>query len=842
MASAHTRGLGDPEPGTSPSSPVPRAGGERRRSRLARGLLTGRSLGFNLLLLALSISALAATGIGASYVLSGVRAYVGGEGLWSKAEKTAVFRLTGYVFSRRDEDFRQALAALAVPLGDHRARLGLEGPGLDREQVGRDLRVGRNHPADVPALIWLFLHFRHVDAFSRAVGLWERGDFYIDRLQDLAMEVRRESLAGPLPPARQVELLGRIGDLDQAVTRLEDDFSFTLGELARRVYRLAVLLMLGAAVLLAAGAALVSVRLGRFFRREEEALRHSEQRYRNLVETSSDLIWSVDLEGRWTFVNQMARRIHGYEPEEMLGRAVGEFQTPEQATVDLAAFRTLLAGKAVAGYETVHLRRDGTPVHLRLSAVALRDGRGRVIGATGTAADVSAQRRAERLIRHQAYHDPLTGLPNRALFLERLSGAITAARRSGGELAVFFLDLDRFKMVNDNLGHSAGDRLLRTVAGRLRAGLRAEDMVARFGGDEFTALLLSRAPVEVVAVARKLIARVTEPLDIDGHRLQMTTSVGIATFPADGADADALIRHADLALYHAKELGRNGFQVCTAAMKARAQRRAALEGELRQAVERQELRVLYQPVVRVADGATEGLEALVRWRHPRQGLVPPSQFMPLAEELKLVGPISDWVLTTACRQLQDLRAGAESPLRLAVNLSATHFERADGAAAVARQIQQTGADPSWLDLEITESAAMRNVDRAVDSLRRLRDLGCRIAMDDFGAGQTSLANLRRLPLDTLKLDQSLVRDLGSSKRAEVLVSSIVEMAHGLGLSTVAEGVESEGQLAFLRDCACDRYQGYLFSRPLAAGAAAALVRARPAGQGDRPRPQLRRVS
>jgi diguanylate cyclase (GGDEF)-like protein/PAS domain S-box-containing protein len=845
MTPARRRGLGRPEPGSfSPKFPTSGTSTEPLRSRLARSLLTGRSQLFNLVLLGLSISALAATGIAASYVLSGVRAYVGGEGLWSKAEKSAVFHLAAYVQSRRDDDFLQAMAALAVPLGDHRARLALEREDFDRRQVGRDLRTGRNHPADVASLIWLFRHFRHVEAFDRAVGIWQRGDLYIEQLQDLAREVRRESLAGPLPAARQGELLRRIGGIDGAVTELEDDFSFTLGDLARRVHRLLVLLMIGAAALLLAGAWLLSVRLGRLLRREEEALRHSEQRYRNLVETSSDLIWSVDLAGRWTFVNQVVRRIHGYEPAEMLGRPVGDFQTPEQAASDRAAFDRLLGGQAVVGHETVHLRRDGRPVHLLLSAVALRDGRGRVIGATGTAADVTAQRRAERFIRHQAYHDPLTGLPNRALFLERLGRALDGARRSGSELAVFFLDLDRFKLVNDTLGHSAGDRLLRAVAGRLRAVLRAEDMVARFGGDEFTVLLLSRAPVEVAAVVRKLIARVTEPLDLDGQRLKISTSVGIATFPGDGEDADALIRNADLALYHAKELGRDGYQVCTPAMKTRAAKRAALESELRQAVERQELRVLYQPVVNVADGTTAGLEALVRWRHPRQGLVLPSQFMAMAEELRLVVPISDWVLRTACRQLREWQEGGDNGLRMAVNLSASHFERADGAAAIGRQLQDTGLAPSCLDLEITESAAMRDVTRTIDSLRRLRDLGCRIAMDDFGAGQTSLGNLRRLPLDTLKIDQCLVRDIGSSKRAEVLLSSVVEMAHGLGLETVAEGVERADQLAFLQACGCDRYQGFLFSRPLPAGAASALVRVRGAvGAGsDRRRQSLRRVS
>jgi diguanylate cyclase (GGDEF)-like protein/PAS domain S-box-containing protein len=795
----------------------------------------GRYLALNLGLLTLSICALAATALGASYVLSGVRAYVGGEGLWSKGEKDAVLHLTAFALTRDGDEYQRCLAALAVPLGDHRARLELERPVFDRGEALAGLRAGRIHPQDRPAIIWLFRHFRGVGAFDRAVRIWRRGDLYILALRDLAQRVRAESAAAPLSAERRAAVLREIAVLNREVTALEDDFSYTLGDLARRLHVLVVALVLAIATLLLAGTYAVSLRMARQLRRQEEAQRRSEERYRSLVETSQDLIWSVDESGHWTFVNPVVRTLQGYEPEEMVGRPWSDLQPPERAEADRQILGSLLDGReASARFETVHLRRDGRPVHLRFNAVALRDGRGRVVGATGTAADISDQKRAESVIRYQASHDALTGLVNRAIFLERLRQAIAAARRRQGELAVFFLDLDRFKAVNDSLGHAAGDELLKTVAERVRGALREDDLVGRLGGDEFTILVQSWSRIEGVArVAQKLLDRIAEPLTLDGATLQVSASIGVSIFPADGLDADALLRGADLALYRAKQDGRGGYQLCCPAMKHIASRRQQLESELRAALARQEMEVHYQPVTSVADGTISSFEALVRWRHPRQGLLPPSRFLPLAEELRLVVPLGEWVLRTACAQVVRWQAHGWRSLRVAVNVSARQFEDADFPATVEQLVRDAGIDPAYLDLEITESAALQDIGRTVESLGRLRDHGIPHAKDDIGAGQTSLGNLARFPLDVLKIDQGLVSGLrppsGGDPRPrrdpnEVIVGGLINVAHGLGLRAVAEGVETDSQLAFLAHHGCDEYQGYLCSRPLPAAAVENLLR------------------
>jgi diguanylate cyclase (GGDEF)-like protein len=420
----------------------------------------------------------------------------------------------------------------------------------------------------------------------------------------------------------------------------------------------------------------------------------------------------------------------------------------------------------------------------------------------------------------QAYHDALSGLPNRALFFDRLAQSLAKARRTDTSVAVLMLDLDRFKAINDTFGQGAGDELLRAVAGRLQAMVRDGDTVARFGGDEFNVLLQYNARVtEAAKVAQTVLERLAEPFqvgDAGQHRLRVTASIGISLFPSDGRDAESLVRGAELALRRAKELGGQGYQLCTPAMNARAVTRLALEGELRRALQRGELAVLYQPVVSFASGRTVGMEALVRWRHPQRGLVPPAQFIPLAEELRLVIPIGEWVLATACRQLKQWHSGPLPGIRVAVNLSLRHFQDAGLPGAVGALLRDLDLDPRYLDLEITESAAMQDLEQTVDTLGALRRLGVRISMDDFGTGQASLAHVKKLPIDCLKIDRDFVRDIDSGATGKAIVKAIIDLAHGLGMAVIAEGVETDQQFQFLAAQACDEYQGYLASRPLAA--------------------------
>jgi diguanylate cyclase (GGDEF)-like protein len=428
------------------------------------------------------------------------------------------------------------------------------------------------------------------------------------------------------------------------------------------------------------------------------------------------------------------------------------------------------------------------------------------------------EREASSASAQQAYHDALSGLPNRALFLDRLAQSLAKARRTGNSVAVLMLDLDRFKAINDTHGQGTGDELLRAVAGRLQAMVRDGDTVARFGGDEFSVLLQYNARVtEAAKVAQTALERLAEPFQVgDAGLLHVTGSIGISLFPSDGRDAESLVRGAELALRRAKELGGQGYQLCTPAMNARAVTRLALEGELRRALQRGELDVLYQPVVSFASGLTVGMEALVRWRHPQRGLVPPAQFIPLAEELRLVIPIGEWVLATACRQLKQWHGGPLPGIRVAVNLSLRHFQDAGLPGSVAALLRDLDLDPRYLDLEITESAAMQNLEQTVDTLAALRRLGVRISMDDFGTGQASLAHVKKLPIDCLKIDRDFVRDIDSGATGKAIVKAIIDLAHGLGMTVIAEGVETEQQYQFLAAQACDEYQGYLASRPLAA--------------------------
>jgi diguanylate cyclase (GGDEF)-like protein len=414
------------------------------------------------------------------------------------------------------------------------------------------------------------------------------------------------------------------------------------------------------------------------------------------------------------------------------------------------------------------------------------------------------------------------------LFQDRLNQALSLARRHGRGLAVLFLDLDQFKLVNDTLGHTIGDRLLQVVAGRLHQAVRESDTVARVGGDEFNLLLpgISRG-VQAAKTAEKILATVAQPVDLDGHRLYLTTSIGISLFPADAEDAEALLTSADIAMYRVKEMGRNGYQLCTPEMNARSLERMTLESDLRQAIERAEFRLFFQPQVEVASGRARGVEALLRWQHPHRGLISPGAFIAVAEESRLIVPIGEWVLRTACRQAVAWHADGLHDLSLAVNISALQLQQRGLPATLRRILAETGLDSRHLELEITESAAMQNAAHTVEVLQELRAIGLRIAIDDFGTGHASLAYLKHFPIDALKIDAGFVADIDSgaaSPHGNAIVIAIISLAHGMGVRVIAEGVETEAQLRFLTGNACDEYQGFLCSPPRPAEELPALLR------------------
>ncbi len=535
------------------------------------------------------------------------------------------------------------------------------------------------------------------------------------------------------------------------------------------------------------------------------------------------------------YVNPAFERMTGYRAQEIVGQSLRILRRDDHDQPGIAEIRAILAEQR-EGYATVrNYRKDGTLFWSEVHIAPVRDDAGVVSHFVAAKYDVTEMKHYQEKLEFQASHDALTGLPNRLLLRERLTHAIASASRSGRPFWVAFLDLDHFKFINDSLGHSAGDLLLLQMSRRLQHVLRASDTVAREGGDEFVLILPESNDENPNAhVLQRIMDVIAQPVKIDSHRFYPTCSIGVAAFPTDGADPDTLIKHADIAMYRAKEIGRNNFQFFTAALNQKALERLRLEADLRNAIERNELLLHYQPQVCLQSGRMIGMEALIRWQHPQLGMVAPDRFIGLAEETGLIVPIGKWVMRTACRQNKAWQDAGLGNLRVAVNLSARQFGENDLAQSVAAILQETGLEPRYLDIELTESLVMTDVEHAIGVLRALKALGLQLSIDDFGTGYSSLSYLKRFPLDVLKIDQSFVRDITVNADGAAIVKSIIALAHNLRLHVIAEGVETASQLAYLRENGCDQLQGYYFSRPLAADAFAALLQ-QDKGLGPEPR-------
>ena len=556
----------------------------------------------------------------------------------------------------------------------------------------------------------------------------------------------------------------------------------------------------------------------------EAALRASEMRFRDLTELSSDWYWEQDTNLRFT---QMSSKIYEFslDAAEHIGKARWEMPIVGVSEEQWQAHRKLLEERRPF-LDFVYQRNDvhGNLRTISVSGRPIYDEQGEFKGYRGTGRDITEQKQVEEKIRHMAHHDALTQLPNRVLLHDRIGQAIAQARRNNEALALLFIDLDRFKTVNDSLGHQVGDRLLQAVAGRLTACTRASDTVARIGGDEFVILLgeLDR-PEAARHVAQKVLDALSEPVTLDGHELKVTPSIGICAYPHDGEDVETLMRNADTAMYHAKQMGRNNYQFFTQAMNDAAQQRLLLENDLRYAIDRGEFILHYQPQLDLKTGAIVGFEALVRWRHPQRGMVGPSEFIPAAEETGLIGPIGEWVLREACSQARVWQKAEYPQLQVAVNCSAQQFQHEGFVETVARILRETGMPALRLELEITESVIIHHSEEVNARFQALEDMGVRISIDDFGTGYSSLSYLKRLAIHQLKIDQSFVRDISSDPDDAAIVSAIIAIAHSLDLDVLAEGVETAEQLAFLRSLGCDTAQGYLFSKPLPAEEFARLL-------------------
>jgi len=565
-------------------------------------------------------------------------------------------------------------------------------------------------------------------------------------------------------------------------------------------------------------------------KRMEQALRESEERYRLISSVSTDLLYSCmqtadgDLIIDWATTS--ADQVFGYSLDEIMAKGCWRHLVHPD---DFAEFDRNIAYLAPGQRSECELRilaKDGAVHYIRAYTLAMEaadDQAGNRL--YGACQDITERRQAEARIEFLAHHDVLTGLPNRVLLRDRFEQALARAQRSQKLVAMLFLDLDNFKRVNDTLGHVAGDQLLLEAVKRLTHSTRDSDTISRQGGDEFILLLNEIPDMETVErVAADILRLLAEPVEIYGHAMNASCSIGIAMYPQDGSDFDSLLQKADTAMYNAKDAGRNTYRFFDDRMNRQAREHLMLQNRLHQALYRAELQLHYQPQLDADSGKVTGVEALLRWNNPELGDISPARFIPVAEDSGLIVPIGAWVIEQSCRQAQTWRQAGLPDIIMSVNLSALQFRRAGLIETVAGALARSGLPPHLLELELTESILLQDVENTLDTVRQLKALGIRLAIDDFGTGYSSLSYLKRFAVDRLKIDQSFVRDIHTDPDDAAIVSAIIQLARSLRLGNIAEGVETAEQLAFLREAGCSEVQGYLFSRPLAPAAMDAFLR------------------
>ncbi|MDB5863340.1 MAG: response regulator receiver modulated sensor-containing diguanylate [Betaproteobacteria bacterium] len=565
----------------------------------------------------------------------------------------------------------------------------------------------------------------------------------------------------------------------------------------------------------------VAAQLGILIQRKaaEDSLRESDEKFRQLIAHIPETFWISDTEHyALSYISPAVEKLTGRAAADLEGRNwVEVVHVDDRERVEREWARKGESGDFDVEFRIAHT--DGTERWAHSRAFPVRNACGEVHRIAGVTEDVTERKQAQERLLHLAHYDQLTALPNRVLFHDRLLQAVAQAQRNAWTIAVLSLDIDRFKVVNDTLGHAVGDKLLQQVAQRLRACVRGADTIGRLGGDEFAVILSGLGTLQDAGtIARHVLASVAEPYGIDGHEIFATASIGIALYPADSREVDTLMRDADAAMYSAKAAGRNACRFYKAEMNARALEKMEMERRLRHALEREEFFLHYQPKVDLATGEIAGLEALLRWNSPESGIVSPGDFIPLLEETGLIVPVGEWVLRAACAQLAAWKAAGVKAVPVAVNLSSRQFHEQDLCELVGRTLREHDVAPHLLELEITESVAMHNAEASIATLRELKALGVDLAIDDFGTGYSSLSYLKRLPIDTVKIDRSFVTDLASNPDDASIAKAIVDMAHNLHLKVVAEGVETAAQLSFLSSNGCDQIQGYYFSRPCDASA------------------------
>jgi diguanylate cyclase (GGDEF)-like protein/PAS domain S-box-containing protein len=547
-----------------------------------------------------------------------------------------------------------------------------------------------------------------------------------------------------------------------------------------------------------------------------------------LIDCMPDYLWVKDLNSRFLVINKaLASDLGRTNPSEMIGLSDFDLHAFELAQdFRSTELNILQSEQPMIDRQEVLINAAGTEKWLSSTKVPLRNEQNEIFGLACVSRDITERKRAEDRIQFMANHDALTGLPNRTLLKDRLSQAVLYAQRYDGWVTVVFIDLDNFKTVNDSLGHNAGDELLKAVARRMTSCVRSTDTVVRLGGDEFVILLLDQPKnADIISeTLQKIRMAIAESVHLEGHDLKVTSSIGIANYPNDGMDADTLLANADAAMYRAKEIGRDNFQFYTPEMNTKVHEKFMLQEELRKAVARSEFVLLYQPQVDLRTGRVFAVEALIRWMHPTQGMVAPIKFIPVAEDTGLIVPIGDWVLHEACRQNKAWQDVGLMHMNVCVNVSARQFREKNLISRVANALQESGLDAKYLELEITESLIMENVEQAVATMEELEKLGVQISIDDFGTGYSSLSVLKTFPVARLKIDKSFISSLPGNDSDKAVASAVISLGQKLNLRVIAEGVETAEQVAFLRDNNCDEMQGYHFSKPIFAQEIETLLR------------------
>lgn len=533
-----------------------------------------------------------------------------------------------------------------------------------------------------------------------------------------------------------------------------------------------------------------------------------------IVETSNDAIFSISLDGAITSWNRGAEKIFGYSADEIVGCQIFTIMPPELYEERFRVLQTILSGEQLQFFETTRIRKDGSRIYVSITTSPMLGADGKIIGNSVIARDVTEHRKMEEVIRHQAHHDTLTDLPNRQLFMDFLSLELAQARRDGTKLALLFLDLNGFKQVNDTLGHSCGDRLLQEVAQRLRACIRESDTVARLGGDEFTVLMPALGQTDDVGIVlRKILGVFETPFMLDGFAVDTTTSIGICMFPDDGDFGEELMKKADIAMYDAKGTGSNSYQFYNAEINSRTIKRQKMENFLRQALSKDELELLFQPVVCSDMRGIIGAEALLRWRHPEQGLLAPDQFLSVAEDSGAIIPIGEWVIRCACNQGRDWNEKGY-PLSVSVNLSNRQFHQSNLVEMTSRILAETGLPPHHLEFDVTEKTIMTDTAFSLRCMQSLAEMGVAIAIDNFGCGSSSLQWIKKLRASKVKIDKSFIINMLDDPDDMAVVNAVIAMSHKLQIKVAASGVETEEQLSVIRQSGCDQLQGIVISKPL----------------------------